>query len=68
MKVKVLRMGHSATVVDVPAGATVQEALSANHIPCDGYALSVNGLGATGFAALAEGDVVTLVPKVEGGR
>ena len=67
MKVKVLRLGHSASVVEVPAGTTIREALDANHVPLEGYSVSVNGLGATPFAALAEGDVVTLVPKVEGG-
>ena len=67
MKVKVLRLGHSATIVDVPAGSTVQETLESNQIPRDGYSISINGLGASPQAALGEGDVVTLVPKVEGG-
>lgn len=67
MKVKVLRLGHSATVVDVPAGSTVREALESHQIPQEGYSVSINGLGAGLHTALGEGDVVTLVPKVEGG-
>ena len=67
MKIKVLRLGHSATVVDVPAGSSIEEALDSNDIPRHGYSISVNGLGAGPHAALGEGDVVTLVPKVEGG-
>ena len=68
MRVKVLRLGHSATVIDVPAGSSIEEALDTNDIPRHGYSLSVNGLGASPHTTLGEGDVVTLVPKIEGGR
>ena len=68
MKVKVLRLGHSATVIEVPAGSSIEEALEANEVPRQGYSLSVNGLGAGPHTSLGEGDVVTLVPKVEGGQ
>jgi len=67
MKVKVLRLGHSATAIEVPAGTSIEEALDGSEIPRQGYAISVNGLGAGPGAALGDGDVVTLVPKVEGG-
>jgi len=67
MNVKILRLGHSASVVDVPAGTSIGEALDTHNVPVQGYALSVNGLGASAHTALSEGDVVTLVPKVEGG-
>jgi len=67
MKVKVLRLGHSASIVEIADGATIEEALQQNEIPSQGYSISVNGLGAGGNAGLADGDVVTLVPKVEGG-
>ena len=68
MKVKVLRLGHSATVIDVPAGSSIEESLDSQEIPRHGYSISVNGLGAGPHTALGEGDVVTLVPKVEGGQ
>ena len=68
MKIKVLRLGHSATVIEVPAGTTIEEGLDGNHIPRQGYSISVNGLGASSAAVLGEGDVITLVPKVEGGQ
>ena len=67
MQIKVLRLGHSATVVDVPAGSTIEEALDSNQIPRHGYSISVNGLGAGPHTTLGDSDVVTLVPKVEGG-
>ena len=67
MQIKVLRLGHSATVVDVPAGSTIEEALDSNQIPRHGYSISVNGLGAGPHTTLGDSDVVTLVPKVAGG-
>ncbi len=67
MKIKILRLGHSARNTETPAGTTIAELLIAEDIGTSGYAFSVNGLGASGSTALAEGDVITLVPKVEGG-
>ena len=68
MKIKVLRLGHSATVIEVPAGVSIEEALESNEIPRHGYSISVNGLGASPHTTLGDDDVVTLVPKVEGGQ
>lgn len=67
MKVKVLKLGQSAFEVDAPQGATVQEALDKGGVAHGGHAVTVNGMGAGPSTALSEGDVVTLVPKVEGG-
>ena len=68
MNIKVLRLGHSATVVEVPAGTPIEEALDSHDIPRQGYSVSVNGLGAGPATALGDGEGVTLVPKVEGGK
>jgi molybdopterin converting factor small subunit len=68
MKIKILRLGHSATEVDTPNGATVQEALEGGSLPFQGYSISVNGMGAGLSTVITDGDLVTLVPKVEGGR
>ena len=67
MKVKVLKLGSCAREVDAEANATVQEALDKADLPSQGYSVSVNGMGAALSTALGEGDIVTLVPKVEGG-
>ncbi len=67
MQIKVLRLGHSARHVDIAAGATVGEVLAREDLPTQGYAISVNGLGASQTTVLSPDDVVTLVPKVEGG-
>ena len=68
MKVKVLRLGHSAHELESASGSTVEEVLDKADVPSDGYSISINGLGAGLSAAVADGDVVTLVPKVEGGQ
>ncbi len=67
MKVKVLKLGSCAREVEAEANATVQEALDKAELPSQGYSVSVNGMGAGLSTALGEGDIVTLVPKVEGG-
>ena len=67
MKVKVLKLGSCAREVDVEVNATVAEALDKAELPSQGYSVSVNGMGAGLSTALGEGDIVTLVPKVEGG-
>jgi sulfur carrier protein ThiS len=67
MKIKILRLGHSARHVETAAGTTIAELLEREDLSAEGYALSVNGLGASTSAVVADGDVITLVPKVEGG-
>ena len=67
MKVKVLKLGSCAREVEAEVNATVQEALDKADLPSQGYSVSVNGMGAGLSTALGEGDIVTLVPKVEGG-
>jgi len=68
MKIKVLKLGHSASEVDVASGSSIQEALTKVGFPHEGHAISLNGMGAGPSTALGEGDIVALVPKVEGGR
>ena len=67
MKVKILRLGHSAHHTEAPEGSTVGDVLSLAGVPGEGYSLTVNGLGAGPNAQVVDGDVITLVPKVEGG-
>jgi len=68
MKIRVLKLGHSAKEVEVGSGATVEEGLSASKVETEGYSITVNGVGANLSASLREGDVIALVPKVEGGN
>lgn len=67
MRIKVLKLGSSAHEVDANPGSTVQDVLDKADVPYGGHAISVNGLGAGPSTALGEGDIVTLVPKVDGG-
>ncbi len=67
MKIKLLKLGHSARELDIPAGSTMGDALEHADLGHSGHSLSINGLGAGLTTALTDGDIVTLVPKVEGG-
>ncbi len=68
MKVRVLKLGHSAKEIDVPAGTTVEDALEQSKLDQEeGYSVTVNGVGANLSAQIREGDVIALTPKVEGG-
>ena len=67
MKIKVLRLGHSATEVEATDGSTVQEVLQGGSVPFQGYSVSVNGMSASFSTALGDRDMIALVPKVEGG-
>ena len=68
MNIKILRLGHSARHHEAAAGDTVGQALDAVDLNPEGHAISVNGLGASTTTGLSDGDVITLVPKVEGGN
>lgn len=67
MKIKVLRLGESASEISVVEGATVQDALDALQWPWNGFSVMVNGMAAVGWTQLKDGDVVTMNPKVSGG-
>ncbi len=67
MKIKLLKLGHSTRELDVPAGSTAGDVLEVGESTHAGYSLAVNGLGAGLTTGLVDGDVLTLIPKVEGG-
>jgi len=67
MNIRILKLGHSATFVDVDDGATVVDAVSAAGHDWHGYSLNLNGLGTGPDAVLSDGDVVVVSPKVQGG-
>ena len=68
MKIKVLKLGRSTTEVEVPAGSVVEEALEKAEVDYDGYSLTINGAGTSLGSVLNDNDIVTMVPKIEGGR
>ena len=53
--------------MEVYEGVTVQEAITASGLQEGGYKVTVNGVGADLAVLVHEGNVVALVPKVEGG-
>ena len=68
MQIKLLRLGHSTRILDIPAGSTIGDAISEAGMATEGHSLSLNGLGAALNASLSDGDVVVVTPKIEGGR
>ena len=67
MQIKLLKLGHSARVLDIPAGSNIGDALDVSELAYEGHTIAINGLGAATTTSLNDGDVLTLVPKVEGG-
>jgi sulfur carrier protein ThiS len=68
MKIKVLKLGEAATEVDVPAGATIASVIESSGYSGGGHTRTLNGQIVFDSTLVKEGDVVTLAPKVEGGR
>ena len=67
MRVKILKLGSATREVDIPAGSNVTDALAKAELDNAGYSLTVNGMGCGAGTSLSDHDIVTLVPKVEGG-
>ncbi len=67
MKIKVLKLGESATEVDVPAGSSVGDVITASKYGESGYTRTLNGQIVFDSTRVSDGDVITLAPKVEGG-
>lgn len=67
MRVSILNLGKSKTEVEVTPGTTVQEALEKAGVDPGGRKISVNGINGSAAHELVQGDVITLLPKVEGG-
>jgi len=69
MKVRVAELGGKFQEVDIGADATVEDALkSANVDYSRSKELRINSEKAALEDILEEGDVVQLIPNVEGGR
>jgi sulfur carrier protein ThiS len=71
MKIKVLKLGESATEITLAEGATVQDAMNVlaekNDWRWNGHTVMVNGAIAVGWTPLKDSDVLTLSMKIEGG-
>jgi len=68
MRIRVLILGKSADTVDVDTDATVHDVLDRASVELEGRSITVNGVGCDMSAALRDGDIVTITPKVAGGR
>ena len=68
MRIRLLILGKSADSLEVDSDASVRDVLDSSNVALDGRSVSVNGIGADLSAPLRDGDIVTLTPKVAGGR
>jgi molybdopterin converting factor small subunit len=67
--VRVLQLGRRVLTHAGATGLTVQGTLDALGLSAaTGTDVRVNGRPATGDSPLADGDVVTLIPRIKGGR
>jgi len=66
-RVKILKLGERATEVNVPDGKTIGDALEAAGFSSAGCSIMRNGSTASTVVPVSEGDVISLVSKIEGG-
>lgn len=67
MLVSVMKIGSKSVRVDVPNGTSVQGALEEAGYRVDGHTVAKNGTSCVLTAPVANGDTITLTPKVAGG-
>lgn len=68
MKIRILKLGHAATPIETDEETlNVEQAITQAGFDLQGFSLSLNGLGCGPEAAVGDGDVVTMSPKVQGG-
>lgn len=67
MEITIKKLGESKTVLEVPAGTTVSDALDKMNWTSDGYKMMIGDRVVNDNAELRDGDVLTMSPKVEAG-
>lgn len=69
IRVRILQLGRQVIDHRGHIGQTVAEALTATGLQIGpGMDLRVNGAPADGDSPLRDGDVVTIIPRIKGGR
>lgn len=66
--VKIAKLGSKVVEVALADNATLAQALGLAEMDAEGFEPRVNGRPATDATVLANGDIVTLVPKIKGGQ
>ena len=66
--VKVARLGTQVQEVAVPENASVQEALDAADIDIDNEDVRLDGRSVNTTTSIGTGNLITIVPKVKGGK
>ena len=68
MRIRLLVLGKSADTLEVDPDTSVRDVLNRASVEQEGRSVTVNGVGCDLAAQLRDGDIVTLTPKVAGGR
>lgn len=68
INVKIVQLGKGVTNCEFGSPPTVAEVLEAQGIPMDGMDVRVNAESTPMERPLAEGDLVTIVPRIKGGN
>lgn len=68
IKVKIVQLGKGVTNCEIGSPQTVAETLEAQGIPMDGMEVRVNAESIPLERQLADGDLVTIVPRIKGGH
>lgn len=66
MFIKVAKLGSAVKEVMLEDGSSIEQALGAAGMLASGYQVRVNGR--TECGRLQDGDTITLVPSIKGGR
>lgn len=68
MRVTVVQLGRGVLALTVDHGTTVGAVLRDEGIPVDGVEVRLNSAATALERELADGDLVTVVPLIRGGR
>jgi sulfur carrier protein ThiS len=66
--VKVAKLGKKVEEVALESRSNVGDALKAANMTKDGFELRLNGKPVDTGATVRNGDIVTLVPQIKGGK
>jgi sulfur carrier protein ThiS len=67
IRVRIVQLGKGVFSYDAPPGATLADGLAAAGVNAEHRDVRVNGHASAPDQALAEGDLVTIVPMIKGG-
>lgn len=68
VRVRIIQLGKSVQAGEWDAPPTLAAALAEHGMPTEGLDVRINGRPASPTHVLADGDMVTIVPRIKGGQ